>query len=191
MEKLLNFIREALKVFCCVVLTLMSVIVFMQVVNRNIFGGSFVWVEELAGMCMVGITFLGAALATSTNAHTRIDFIILKLPKRGTKIMYMLGNAVCAAFVCVLGYYSIPLIRQTINSLTPRLKLPYALNYIVVLLSAVLMLIYFIALIVKDAKELRTIPKGAKNDLNESLEISMEAEMGDNVHIDGVEEEDK
>ena len=72
----------------------------MQVVNRNIFGGSFVWVEELAGMCMVGITFLGAALATSTNAHTRIDFIILKLPKRGTKIMYMLGNAVCAAFVC-------------------------------------------------------------------------------------------
>ena len=183
MEKLLNFIREALKVFCCVVLTLMSVIVFMQVVNRNIFGGSFVWVEELAGMCMVGITFLGAALATSTNAHTRIDFIILKLPKR--------GNAVCAAFVCVLGYYSIPLIRQTINSLTPRLKLPYALNYIVVLLSAVLMLIYFIALIVKDAKELRTIPKGAKNDLNESLEISMEAEMGDNVHIDGVEEEDK
>ena len=53
------------------------------------------------------------------------------------------------------------------------------------------MLIYFIALIVKDAKELRTIPKGAKNDLNESLEISMEAEMGDNVHIDGVEEEDK
>ena len=103
----------------------------------------------------------------------------------------MLGNAVCAAFVCVLGYYSIPLIRQTINSLTPRLKLPYALNYIVVLLSAVLMLIYFIALIVKDAKELRTIPKGAKNDLNESLESSMEAEMGDNVHIDGVEEEDK
>ena len=82
MEKLLNGIRNVLKVLCCLVITFMCVIVFIQVINRNCFGKSFVWVEELVGMCMVAITFLGAALASSNNSHTRIDFVVLKLPKR-------------------------------------------------------------------------------------------------------------
>ena len=184
MEKLLHYIREALKVICCVVLTLMSIIVFMQVVNRNLFGKSFVWVEELASMCMVGIAFLGAALATSNNGHTRIDFVILKLPKRGTTIMYMIGNAICAIFVCIVGYFSVPLIQASLNSLTPRLKLPYAINYVVVLVSAVLMLIYLIALIIQDWRTLQTIPKGTKNILEESLESSMEAELGGKEEIE-------
>lgn len=184
MGKLLHFIREALKVTCCLVLSLMSIIVFMQVVNRNLFDKSFVWVEELAGMCMVGIAFLGAALATSSDGHTRIDFVILKLPKRGSTIMYMIGNAVCAVFVCILAYHSIPLIQGSMNSLTPRLKLPYAINYVVVLVSAVLMLLYLMALIVQDWKKLKTIPKGAKNSLEETLESSMEAELGGKEGMD-------
>jgi len=183
-EKLLHYIREALKIICCLVLTLMSIIVFMQVVNRNLFDKSFVWVEELAGMCMVGITFLGAALATSINGHTRIDFVILKLPKRGSTIMYMVGNAICAVFVCILAYHSIPLMQGSFQSLTPRLKLPYAINYIIVLISAVLMLIYLVALIIQDWRKLKTIPKGAKNSLEESLESSMEAELNGKEELD-------
>lgn len=155
MEKLLNGIRNVLKVLCCLVITFMCVIVFIQVINRNCFGKSFVWVEELVGMCMVAITFLGAALASSNNSHTRIDFVVLKLPKRISTMVYMFGNALCAVFVAVLGYYSVPLISSTLNSLTPRLKLPYAINYIVVLTGAVLMLIYLVALIIQDGKKLK------------------------------------
>lgn len=178
MEKLLDWIRNILKVLCCLVITFMCVIVFIQVINRNCFGKSFVWVEELVGMCMVAITFLGAALASSNNSHTRIDFVVLKLPKRISTMVYMFGNALCAVFVAVLGYYSVPLISSTLNSLTPRLKLPYAINYIVVLTGAVLMFIYLVALIIQDGKKLKTIPKGAKNSLEEALESSMEAELG-------------
>ena len=90
----------------------------------------------------------------------------------------MFGNALCAVFVAVLGYYSVPLISSTLNSLTPRLKLPYAINYIVVLTGAVLMFIYLVALIIQDGKKLKNIPKGAKNSLEEALESSMEAELG-------------
>ena len=170
MKKLLDLIRQLLEIVCCVVLSTMSVIVLMQVIDRNLFDKTFVWVEELAGLCMVAITFLGAALATCTNQHTRIDFLVLKLPKRGSLIVYILGNIVCCVFVFMLARYAIPLISKNWTSLTPRLKLPYGINYLSVAIGSVLMLVYLITQIVEYAKEFMATPPGTKNHADESME---------------------
>ena len=71
--RLIDIVKKLVTWVCSFALALMAFIVFMQVINRNIVGGSFKWVEELSGMCMIWITFLGAALATTLNAHTRIE----------------------------------------------------------------------------------------------------------------------
>ena len=60
--KLIDIVKKLVTWACSFALALMATIVFIQVINRNIFGGSFKWVEEMASMCMVWITFFGAAL---------------------------------------------------------------------------------------------------------------------------------
>ena len=52
----------------------LTIIVAMQVVNRNFLQHSFTWVEEVAGIAMIFVTYLGASMATVNNSNTRIDF---------------------------------------------------------------------------------------------------------------------
>lgn len=123
---------------------------------------------------MVAICFLGAALATCTNQHTRIDFLVLKLPKRGSHIVYIIDDILCSAFVIFLIRFSIPLVKANWTSLTPRLKLPYGLNYLSVFIGSVFMLVYFIALIVNEIQMFKATPKGTKNNANQSMEREAE-----------------
>ena len=130
----------------------MAFIVFMQVINRNIVGGSFKWVEELSGMCMIWITFLGAALATTLNAHTRIELFVNLLPKLLSQSIFALGDLVCAVFSVALCYYSYPLIVANLHTMSPAMKLPLAINYMVFFISAFLICIFMILRSIEDFK---------------------------------------
>lgn len=137
-------IQSAIRIVCCFALALMSFIVLMQVVNRNIFGGSFKWVEELAGMCMIWVTFLGASLASSLGAHTRIELFVTLFPKKISDLIFAIGDVVCALFSLSLSYYSIPLILANIHTMSPAMKISLSINYIVFAVATVLMFIFYI-----------------------------------------------
>lgn len=148
----IDIIKKLVIFACSFALALMAFIVFIQVINRNILGGSFKWVEELAAMCMVWITFLGAALATTLNAHTRIELFVNLLPKRLSKLLFALGDLVCALFAIALCYYSYPLIIANLHTMSPAMKLPLAINYIVFFISAILICIFMILRAYEDIK---------------------------------------
>ena len=73
--KLIDKVKFLLRILSCVTVCTLTIIIGIQVVNRYVFGTSFTWVEELAGMAMVYITYFGAAMATINNSNTRIDFL--------------------------------------------------------------------------------------------------------------------
>ncbi len=141
---LLKFIQTAVRLVCSFAIALMSTIVFIQVVNRNVLGGSFKWVEELSGMCMVWITFLGAALAVTYNAHTRIELFVTMLPKPISRTIFALGDLVCSIYSAVLACYSWPLIMANIHTMSPAMKISLSFNYAVFLIATVLICIFFI-----------------------------------------------
>ncbi len=144
MQKLLSKIQLAVKLICSVSIALMAAVVFIQVVNRNVFDSSFKWVEELSTMCMVCITFLGAALATSLNAHTRIELFVNLLPGQLPKIVFSLGDLICALFCVALIFYCCPLIMGNLHTMSPAMKLPLAINYIVFAFSMLLSAVYLV-----------------------------------------------
>lgn len=144
MRELLNRTQYLVKIICCISLALMSAIVLIQVINRNIFNDSFKWVEEMSTMCMVCITFLGAALATALNAHTRIELFVNLFPKRVSVTIFALGDIVCALFTLALGYYCWPLIEGNLHTMSPAMKLPLSINYIVFFTAMLLMAVYLI-----------------------------------------------
>ncbi|MDO5352562.1 MAG: TRAP transporter small permease [Succinatimonas sp.] len=150
--KLIDIVKKLVTWVCCFALALMASIVFIQVINRNIIGGSFKWVEELSAMCMIWITFLGAALATTLNAHTRIELFVALLPKRLSQAIFALGDLACAIFSIALCYYSYPLIVANLHTMSPAMKLPLAINYIVFFVSAFLICIFMILRAIEDFK---------------------------------------
>lgn len=144
MQKLLSRIQLAVKLVCSISIALMAAVVFIQVVNRNVFDSSFKWVEELSTMCMVCITFLGAALATSLNAHTRIELFVDLLPGKLPQLIFAAGDILCAAFSVALVFYCWPLIMGNLYTMSPAMKLPLAINYIVFAFSMLLSAVYLV-----------------------------------------------
>lgn len=130
MRTLMQKVQNLIKLICSIALALMATIVLIQVINRNVFDGSFKWVEELSTMCMVCITFLGAALATSMNAHTRIELFVNLLPKPLPSVVFTAGDLLCAAFCIALLCYGWPLVVENLHTMSPAMKAPLAINYL-------------------------------------------------------------
>jgi TRAP-type C4-dicarboxylate transport system permease small subunit len=132
----------------------MTVITFVQVVSRYVFGVSFFWAEELARFSMIWIAFLGAAVGVSQKAHTRIDFFINLLPKPARKWVEIFDNLVCLVFVIIISYYSIGVIQITMKNLSTGLKVPMGIVYASLPISGVLMIIYFLIQIYLQVKDI-------------------------------------
>ena len=109
--KLIDKVKFLLRILSCVTVCTLTIIIGIQVVNRYVFGTSFTWVEELAGMAMVYITYFGAAMATINNSNTRIDFFIRKLPGPVYRGFEILDDCICIAFLLVICRYAAKLVE--------------------------------------------------------------------------------
>lgn len=59
---------------CRTLLTVFVIILFGQIVGREVFGTSFSWTEDLAVYMFVWFVFFGASYAAKLGAHNRVTF---------------------------------------------------------------------------------------------------------------------
>lgn len=142
--KLLDGIKFLLRLISCISICLLTIIVFMQVINRNFFDHSFTWVEEVVSMAMVFVTYMGAAMATINNSNTRIDFFIRKLPRPVHNVFEVLDDGICIVFLVVITAMSYKLMLSNWSMVTPALRLPQGINYFAIMLGCILMIIFYL-----------------------------------------------
>lgn len=141
--KVLVLLKNILRFLGAFTLCILVVILAMQIFNRNIIGKSFVWVEELAGISMIYLTFLGSALATLNNSNTRIDFFIKLLPLKGTIIAAMISDFVSVCFLFILGRYCLKAMANNMHNLTPAMKLPVSFQFFGMFIGIFFMIWFF------------------------------------------------
>ncbi len=79
-------------------LSVMVVFAFGQVVLRNVFGTSLLWIDPLVRQTVLWAGFLGAALATSEDRHISID-AFTKYLSPGTKSIVKIVTELAAAVI--------------------------------------------------------------------------------------------
>lgn len=89
------------------VLAVMVVLAFGQVVLRNVFGTSILWIDPLVRQTVLWVGFVGAALATRDDRHISIDaftkFVSPEI-KSLVKIVTGLAAAVAAFFLALAAW---------------------------------------------------------------------------------------
>ena len=75
MKKLIDIYNKAEEYLLFASLIIMVLVVFMQVISRNMFSHSFSWVEELARYIFIWQVWIGASIATRKSKHIRVEFI--------------------------------------------------------------------------------------------------------------------
>ena len=151
--KKLDYLTKAIEAICAVLIALVTILTFVQVIRRFIFSAAFPWAEEIAIYIMIWITFLGAVLCLRYQEHTRIDAFINLFPVKIRKWIEAFDLLVCFAFMMLLSYHSIPLLKMMGKFTSAASKTPMYLVYSCILVSGILMIPYFIILIVKKVQE--------------------------------------
>lgn len=125
---------------------LMTIIAFVQVVARYVFGFSFSWAEEINRYLVIWVTFVGSAAAFRMGAHVSVSAMVNILPVNiGSKVK-MFSQLITLVFFIILGYFGlVHTINQTINlQVGPATRLPMAIPYSAVPIGSLLVIIYLL-----------------------------------------------
>src|SRR5690606_32528835 len=83
---------------CEALLAFFMLLLFVQILLRQLFGYSLPWGEELATYLFVWFAYLGAVVAAKMSAHNRVTFQLRLLPARVRKYVLAFADLVWVAF---------------------------------------------------------------------------------------------
>lgn len=97
-------------------LSVMVVLSFGQVILRNVFGTSLLWVDPLVRQTVVWAGFAGAALATREDRHISIDAFTKYLSPRTKSLVAIVTRIAAAVATFFLGMSAWEFLREEMSS---------------------------------------------------------------------------
>ena len=122
------------------ILAAIATICFVEVVRRP-FGASFVWYDEFIGYLLVWLTFLGAVLARSYHQHIGVENLLDRVSPAKRRLLELATHGLMVLVHVVLLLYGAQLVSRFLTERAITLDIPIGLIYLVIPLSAALMLL--------------------------------------------------
>ena len=141
MKKILKVYDTALKTVLIVIIVSFIAIVFMQVISRYVFNNSLTWSEELARVLFTQMVFLAAPLVVLEKKGISVDIIVQFIPKSAKRKLYVVINCLSLVFFVFMGISGYNFAIMNFNQRTTALHLNMGMLYMVIPVSAVMMII--------------------------------------------------
>ncbi len=141
MKKVLKIYDTLLKAVLVAIIVSFIVIVFMQVVSRYVFNNSLTWSEELARILFTQMVFLAAPLVVLEKKGIAVDIIVQFIPTAAKRKLYVFINGLSLVFFCFLAVSGYQFAQMNFNQHSTALKLNMGMLYMVIPVSAVMMII--------------------------------------------------
>ena len=119
---------------CRTLLAVFVVLLFAQILSRELFNYSFSWSEELATYMFVWFVYFGASYAAKLYAHNRVTFQFNKLPKRVADYIEGLADLFWIAFNVYFVYLSFTFVFFKMNVFWKSQTLGVPMKYVYLIL---------------------------------------------------------
>lgn len=133
-------INKILRFIVIIMLSVMSVVVFAQVLFR-IVHLSIPWSEELSKYLLIWSTFLGAAICIRKGSLVGLEFLKNSMSEEKQKILQTILNLIVCAMLLFLINVGFWAVRRVWFQITPVLKLSMGLMYAAIPVGSIFMLI--------------------------------------------------
>ena len=97
-----------------VLLSVMTIVVFLQVIYRYILHASLSWSEEVSRYCMIYTVFIGVGAGLKAGTHTGVDALVMVLPKKLKEIVILIERIICLLLSVVFFVLSAELVMQLV-----------------------------------------------------------------------------
>ena len=135
--------------------TVVFVVTFLQVISRFVFRLPIPWSTDVIRLAFVYTVFLGAALGMREKGHLNVDVVFNTLPENIRKAAGLGINILLLAFFVFIFILGMQFTQSGLTQGAPYLKMPMAVYYFCVPLSALLMFYYLIQHTMEDFKKLK------------------------------------
>lgn len=93
MNKVLKWLDNKLELTICVTLmSVMTLVIFVQVIMRYVFNNSLSWSEELARYLFIWLIYIGISYGCKLMKHLKIDASLKLFPKKSRKYVVIVGD---------------------------------------------------------------------------------------------------
>lgn len=131
---------------CRALLAIFVVLLFVQIVSRQIFGMSITWIEELSVYLFIWFAYLGASYAARMSAHNRVAFHLSRLSREKARLIEAFGDLFWIGFNAVFVWVSYDFVFYKMNKFikAQTLGIPMKWIYVILPLAFALMTIRII-----------------------------------------------
>jgi len=129
---------------CVAGLSLIGITIFMQlqVFCRYVLNYSLSWPDELAGILLAILTFVGAAIGMRHNDHISFTALLERLNTKWRVFFHTLSDLITMCYIGVILVYSIPLITRTWGQTPIGVPISRGLFYLVMWIGVAAMFCY-------------------------------------------------
>ena len=130
--KVLKWIDEKLELSIFVILmTLMTIIIFVQVIMRYVMKNSLVWSEELARYLFIWLIYLGISYGAKCMKHIKIEDALGLFPIAFRPKVVLIGDFVFFMFSVFISYtaFTIVLKQLKLGQESPAMNMPIWIIY--------------------------------------------------------------
>lgn len=114
-----------------VLLTAMTIVVFLQVIFRYVIKSSLPWSEEISRYCMIFTVYIGVGAGLKAGTHTGVDAFVSFLPRRAKRAVEFLEKILVLILSAAFFKLSLDLVIQLFENgqKSATLFIPIAFAY--------------------------------------------------------------
>lgn len=143
-DRISEQLDHAVKYVAAFLIAAMSVLVFLQVLFRYVLDAPLDWSEESSSFAFVWMALLGASIGLKHEEHPSLDIFFRLFPSGIQKLTRMLINLSIIFMLVILFIFGLKLTISMKLQSTAALGYSVAFVYVVLPISAVIMLIHVI-----------------------------------------------
>lgn len=113
-----------------------------QVYGRYILNDTPTWAERLALLLILVVALPLSAIGLREDTHLGISFVVDRLPTRWQRLIEFTNTLLLGAFGAAMAVFSMELVLGTWNRNIPLLGVPQALQYVPLVVTGLLVLIF-------------------------------------------------
>ena len=127
---------------CMALMVVLSIDLLLGVFSRYVLVSTFTWYDEIARVCFVWLTFLGAAVGVKRQAHFRLLIVVDRLSPQLRQSTVILLPLVVVLFAGVLIQQGLVFLELGKFQQTPVMGMPKTCVYVAIPIGGTLMILY-------------------------------------------------
>ncbi len=142
-ERILKKIDIAFEWGSALILSGMTLLIFVQVIFRYVIIQPLAWSEELAKFLFIWLTFVAGYVAARRGNHIGVELIQNLVPK-AKAFMQFVSYLISSAFFGMVLYYCLSLWSKLMAQISPATKIPMAFVYLGMMIGSFFMCLSYL-----------------------------------------------